>query len=217
MDRIGKNIKENSTLSVPIDLQQQLRKETFTAKWREKVKSLFFVIESHVSDDEIAKELKNFFKLNSVAIHRLVDTAEELSKKVQSDVNQYVLCHSDIHAGNVLITSDSSFYIVDWDDPMMAPKERDLMFIGGGVGNVWNFPQEETYFYEGYGDVNIDETLLSYYRHERIVVDIAEFSQDILSDNHSDQSRSVMLNHFKSMFEPNGVVDIAFNIKLKRN
>lgn len=213
----GKTLKKIHTLSVPTDLQQQLRKETFSAKWREIVRSLYPVIESQVSDDEISKDLKKFFKLNSDAIHRLVNTADELSKKVQSDLNQYVLCHSDIHAGNVLITSDNSFYIVDWDDPMMAPKERDLMFIGGGVGNVWNLSQEEAYFYEGYGDVNINETLLSYYRHERIVVDIAEFCQDILSDNHSNQSRLGMLNHFKSMFEPNGVVEIAFNMKLRRN
>lgn len=214
---LGKTLKKIHTLSIPADLQQQLRKETFSAKWREIVRSLYPVIESQVSDDEISKALKNFFKLNSDAIHRLVDIAKELSKKIQSDVNQYVLCHSDIHAGNVLITSDNSFYIVDWDDPMMAPKERDLMFIGGGVGNVWNLPQEKAYFYEGYGDVDIDETLLSYYRHERIVVDIAEFCQDILSNNHSDQSRLVMLNHFKAMFEPNGVVEIAFDMKLGRN
>lgn len=32
--------------------------------------------------------------------------------------------------------------IVDWDEPIMAPKERDLMFIGGGVANVWNDPSE---------------------------------------------------------------------------
>ena len=28
----------------------------------------------------------------------------------------------------------------------MAPKERDLMFIGGGVANVWNHPSEEIAF-----------------------------------------------------------------------
>ena len=33
-------------------------------------------------------------------------------------------------------------YIVDWDEPIMAPKERDLMFIGGGVANVWNKPRK---------------------------------------------------------------------------
>lgn len=31
----------------------------------------------------------------------------------------------------------------------MAPKERNLMFIGGGVANVWNNPREEKFFYKG--------------------------------------------------------------------
>lgn len=210
---LGKTLKQIHLLSLPVYIQQQLRKEVFSPKWRETVRSLYPQIDLDASDDKIAKDFKNFFKANFDAIHRLVNSAEELSKKIQADSHNYVLCHSDIHAGNILITSDESFYIIDWDEPMMAPKERDLMFIGGGVGNVWNLPTEVAYFYEGYGETDIDKTILSYYRHERIVEDIALFGQDILSRNHNDQSKLVMFKHFKSMFEPNGVVDIAFSIE----
>ena len=74
---------------------------------------------------------------------------------------------------NVLLDGNESIYIVDWDDPIMAPKERDLMFIGGGVANVWNKLYEEQLFYEGYGLTDINTTISAYYRNERIVQDIA--------------------------------------------
>jgi spectinomycin phosphotransferase len=121
-----------------------------------------------------------------------------------------MLCHSDIHGGNVLIDSNDSIYIVDWDDPIMAPKERDLMFIGGGVANVWNKPHEETLFYKGYGTTEVNATILAYYRHERIVEDIAEYGQALLLTSGGGGDRLEMYKHFMWMFELNGVVDIAF-------
>lgn len=120
------------------------------------------------------------------------------------------MCHSDIHAGNVLVVNEETIYIIDWDEPILAPKERDLMFIGGGVGNVWNNPHEIDYFYEGYGKTNIDKTILSYYRHERIVEDIAVYGLDLLSRVQNDQSRLESFKHFKEMFDPNNVIEIAF-------
>lgn len=48
-----------------------------------------------------------------------------------------------------MIDGNDTLYIVDWDDPIIAPKERDLMFIGGGVANVWNERHEEVSFYRG--------------------------------------------------------------------
>jgi spectinomycin phosphotransferase len=147
----------------------------------------------------------------------LVDSAEELSKKIQPDLDKYVLCHSDIHAGNILVANEESIYIIDWDEPMLAPKERDLMFIGGGIGNVWNKNHEIHYFYEGYGKANVDKIMLSYYRHERIVQDIAEFGQILLSRGQNDQFRLESLKHFKAMFDPNNVVEIAFATTLMNN
>lgn len=142
-------------------------------------------------------------------IHHLVNRAEVLSQKLQEQSPEYVLCHSDIHGGNVLIDESSSIFIVDWDDPIMAPKERDLMFIGGGVANVWNNPREEEFFYKGYGKTEINRTILAYYRHERIVEDIAEYGQALLLTPDGGKERWTMFEQFKGMFEPNGVVDIA--------
>jgi spectinomycin phosphotransferase len=110
----------------------------------------------------------------------------------------------------VLIDGKGAIYIVDWDEPIMAPKERDLMFIGGGVANTWNNPREEDFFYKGYGKTHINRAILAYYRHERIVEDIAEYGQALLLTSVEGENRLEMYKQFVGMFEPNGVVDIAF-------
>lgn len=146
-----------------------------------------------------------FMKENILSIRRLVDRAEQLGQKLQDQSHKFVLCHSDIHGGNVLIDSNDSIYIVDWDDPIMAPKERDLMFIGGGVANVWNKLHEEKLFYKGYGTTEVNSTILAYYRHERIVEDIGEYGQALLLTSGGGEGRLEMCKHFMDMFEPNGV------------
>lgn len=206
--QLGETLKKIHTTSVPSSIQNQLRKETYSTKWYETVRSFYRKIETKSSDDKITTDFKAFFKQNDSIIKQLVESAEKLAKIIQPDPNQYVLCHSDIHAGNVLVTNES-IYIIDWDEPMLAPKERDLMFIGGGVGSVWNKPAEIQYFYTGYGKTNIDKTILAYYRYERII-EIAIYGQDLLSNDKSGESRLEMLQHFKNMFEPNDVIEIAF-------
>lgn len=207
--QFGKVLRQIHETSVPTSIQQHLRKEMYSPKWRDMVRSFYNKIELDNSDDQIRADFKSFFKQNIYTIHQLVDTSEELSKKIQPDFDKYVLCHSDIHAGNVLVDHEV-FYIIDWDEPMLAPKERDLMFIGAGVGNVWNKPHEIQYFYEGYGQAKVDKTMLSYYRHERIIEDLTWYGQDLLSSDQNDASRLVSFKHFKSMFEPNEVIEMAF-------
>ncbi|HAU1322205.1 TPA: aminoglycoside O-phosphotransferase APH(9)-Ia [Legionella pneumophila] len=209
--QLGKVLRQIHETSVPTAIQQRLRKETYSPKWREMVRSFYNKIGFDDSDDQITTDFKSFFNQNIDSIHRLVDSSEELSKKIQPDLDKYVLCHSDVHAGNVLVVNEESIYIIDWDEPMLAPKERDLMFIGGGIGNVWNKHHEIDYFYEGYGKTNVDKIILSYYRHERIVEDIAVYGQDLLSRVQNDESRLESFKHFKSMFDPNDVVEIAFS------
>lgn len=207
---LGKVLRQVHEFDVPLSIKDRIRKETYSPKWREFVRSLDAYIDGNLTGDETALQLQAFMKEHKEVIHRLVDRAEFLSQKVQGQSPEFVLCHSDIHGGNVLIDGNGAIYIVDWDDPMMAPKERDLMFIGGGVANVWNNAHEEECFYKGYGKTEINRVILAYYRHERIVEDIAEYGQALLLTKAGGEDRVEMFKQFKGMFEPNGVVDIAF-------
>lgn len=192
---LGKVLRQVHEIEVPPSIQHQLRKERYSPKWREAVRSLYAYSEE-----------SGFMKEKMPAIRRLVDRAEQLGQKLQGQSPQFVLCHSDIHGGNVLMEGDETIYIVDWDDPIMAPKERDLMFIGGGVANVWNKPHEEELFYKGYGRSEINSTLLAYYRHERIVEDIAFYGHELLLKGRGGE----ISKQFVDMFAPRGVVEIAF-------
>lgn len=211
---LGAALKQLHKIDVPSTLKQRLRKETFSAQWREAVRSLYYYIESNdVIDDPVAIQMQKLMMQHQTLIYQLVDNAEQLSQSIQhGQLPEFVLCHCDIHAGNVLLQEDSTIYIVDWDEPILAPKERDLMFIGAGVGNVWNKPQEEKSFYDSYGEVKIHKPLLAYYRIERIVEDIAQYGQQLLLPPTTDSSykdRMESYHHFNAQFAPNGVVEIA--------
>ncbi len=207
---LGKTLRQVHETDVPSLIQHRIRRETYSSKWREIVRSLYTSIEAESLDDEIALKLWVFMKEKMLAIHRLVDRSEQLAEVLQNESPKFMLCHSDIHGGNVLMSADNTIYIVDWDDPIMAPKERDLMFIGGGVANVWNKSHEESFFYKGYGKTEINKVILAYYRHERIVEDIALYGQDLLLTAAGGENRAEMYKHFIAMFKPKGVVDIAF-------
>lgn len=208
--KLGKALRQIHAIPVPPSIQNRVRREVYSPKWREAVRLLYSHIEAGPTGDEIAFKLGKFMKENLLTIRRLVDRAEQLAQKIQSQSPQFVLCHSDIHGGNVLLDGNDTIYIVDWDDPVMAPKERDLMFIGGGVANVWNRPREEKLFYKGYGTTEINSTILAYYRNERIVEDIAIYGQALLLTTSGGEDRPEMYSQFMAMFEPQGVVDIAF-------
>lgn len=51
--------------------------------------------------------------------------------------------------------------------------------------------------------------ILAYYRHERIVQDIAEYGQALLLTMDGGKDRQEAYQQFIRMFEPRGVVDIA--------
>lgn len=85
------------------------------------------------------------------------------------------------------------------------------MFVGGGVGGVWRRDYEVKWFYEGYGQAEINQTALSYYRFERIVQDIGETCEEIFATTRSGEDHSVMLEQLAKQFEPANVVEIAYD------
>lgn len=208
---LGKVLKQIHTFDVPQSIKNHIKKEDYSAVWRNAVKSIYHAIDAQeIVTDEVGLNVIVFIQKHRKTIENLVHHAEQLAQKITKQFTEFVLCHSDIHAGNVLIANDGTMYIVDWDQPIMAPKERDLMFIGGGAGNVWNNQEEEEWFYQGYGKTEINKDILAYYRYQRIVEDIAIYSKQLFLTTEDDKEREVMYQNFIDIFKPNGVVDIAF-------
>ncbi|MEE3919334.1 phosphotransferase [Micromonospora sp. BRA006-A] len=56
------------------------------------------------------------------ALHRLAESVDDLASRVTP--GQHVICHADIHPGNLIADGDGPLHVVDWDAPILAPRER---------------------------------------------------------------------------------------------
>ncbi len=195
---------------LPDALLASLPKESYAHQWREGVRRYQRRFINGIAGDGIVQRFLAFWEEHAEEIDTVVYRSEQLASILLERPPRLVPCHSDIHAGNVLAGDGERLAIVGWHAPILAPKERDLMFIGGGVGNTWNQPQQQALFNEGYGPTDIDAVALAYYRYERITKDVLELCDRILdSANASAEEREEGLRRMQSLFVPNGVVAIA--------
>ena len=208
---LGAVLKRVHTAVLPPALVRRIRRETYSPQGREIVKTSLARVEKGDFEDPVAVRLAAFLRLKRAEILDLVGRAERLAQRLEARSPEFTLCHSDIHAGNVLVGTNGTFYIVDWDDPILAPQERDLMYVGGGLmGNGRTPQQEEALFYRGYGRAQIDPRALAYYRYERIVQDIAVYCEQLLLTDKGGPDREQSLRYLMSNFLPNSTIEIAY-------
>jgi spectinomycin phosphotransferase len=211
----GATLKGIHSARLPPVLSGLIPCETYTPHWRNMVKVFQAQVEEVVFDEPTAAKLAVFMKARRDEITRLVALADRLASELQAlpmegmACAMLVLCHSDIHPGNLLINPGGSLYIVDWDNPIFAPKERDLMHVGGS--SFWHGARIETLFYLGYGPAEIDRMALAYYRSERVIQDIAEFCRMLLLSTEGGKDREQWYRWFTSQFLPGHEIEIAFN------
>lgn len=205
----GAALKAVHATVLPAGLSEKVQTETYSPFWRQKVRQFQALAGSGSFTDPLAAQMAAFLRSNQDVIDRLLERAEQFSSVLQTQAPERVLCHADIHAGNLLLARDGTLYLVDWDNPILAPKERDLMFIGGGVGGIWNTDREDSLFYRGYGPTELNLAALVYYRYERVIEDIAAFCEQILFTRGAEDDRQQGYGYFTSSFSPNGVIELA--------
>lgn len=203
----GAAVKHLHSTQLPPRLLHQVPREDFDPRGRNRVKGFQAHIETHAFTDPTAIQLAGFMRQKESQITLLVARAERLASELQARQLEFVLCHSDLHAGNLHLTPAGELYIVDWDNPVMAPREHDLMHIGASAR--WNSKRIKSLFYRGYGAAQMDGMALAYYRCERVVQDIAEFCSMILATTQGGTDREQGLRYFTSQFESGQEVDIA--------
>ena len=125
---------------------------------------------------------------HQATIHAAVTSLEKLAEVLQSRTFPFVICHADLHAANLLRDQAGHVFIIDWDEVMLAPKERDFIFV--------REPHAEA-FWEGYEPKEIDWTVLTYYRWERVVQDLIEYAGHVcFRDDRTEDTKADLAQSF---------------------
>jgi spectinomycin phosphotransferase len=166
-----------------------------------------------------ARRFAELLRNQAERIDTMLERAAELGADLRERSFDRVLCHADIHAANILVTDDGSrgIFLVDWDGPMLAPCERDLLFVIGSRIARTVEPHEEAWFFEGYGDVAVDAKAIAFYRYGRILEDIGEFAESVLLDAaQTDATRDGQTDLVASFFDPGGILETVEHVSTPR-
>jgi spectinomycin phosphotransferase len=206
---LGTTLKQVHSAQLPEPLAGRILHEVYDPAWRENTRVFQEQVEKMTYRDPVAHKLAGFMRTNGEVIRHMLYRAEMLAQTLKANPPDHVLCHTDVHPGNYLITPGGALYLVDWDNPLFAPKERDLMFFGAGMHGQRPGGWEEQLFYQGYGSVEINRHALAYYRFERIIQDIAEFCKQLFMTESGGSDREQAYHYFTGSFAPGCEVDAA--------
>jgi len=108
---------------------------------------------------------------NAVELRHALDAYDDLVRR--ADATDFVITHGEPHAANWIIAADGPV-LIDWDTPMLAPRERDIArVIGGDIDDA-----------DAYG-TPLDRDLLLLYQLWWDLKDVACYV-DILCEPHAD-------------------------------
>jgi spectinomycin phosphotransferase len=122
-----------------------------------------------------------------------------------------VVCHADLHTGNVLVDERGELHLIDWDEVVLAPRERDLMFVvDGGISRDLAPLRGERAFLAGYGDVDVHRPTLAYYKFAWAVQDISEYATQAFTRHElSPETRAAALDILRTLFATGEIVERA--------
>ena len=203
---LGRSVRGFHDTPVNGSLASLMRVETFVPKHLDRFGPLQRRVVTPLVADRFQRELADIWGPRVDEIRSIFDRAVELGHQANRRADERVLCHGDIHAWNVLVRSDGGFCIVDWDETILAPRERDLMFADGGIGGLDN---DGRAFFAGYGEVSIDPVVMAYYRFEWVVQELVEFGEVVFDRDAGDATRADAVASIAGLFEPDNVVEAA--------
>jgi spectinomycin phosphotransferase len=207
---LGRTIKQIHTTQLPPELMQIVPGETFVPSRRGRIDELEEATSGHVLADAAQRQLAEFWRSHCDEIRTVVSRADALGARLRDASLPRVLCHADLHIHNVLLERSERWWLVDWDETTIAPKERDLMFFIGGIGHELLQPHDTELFLRGYGDAAIDRDALAYYRCAWAAQDVASYGEEVFfMPELGEESRRFAVGRFMSLFEPGNMVAIA--------
>lgn len=188
--RLGGIIRQIHQVSIPAELVTSLRTETFDAAAYIQWIQTFEKRHLHMWPGESVSQraLRVDWLTHQATIHAAGDILVKLASVLQKQAGSYVCCHADLHPANLIRDACGQVFVIDWDDVMLAPRERDFIFLRETGAEA---------FWEGYGYPHVDWVALAYYRWERVVQDVIACAEDMFfKDNPGEETRAAIASLF---------------------
>jgi len=156
-------------------LTVSVSKESFEFKHKGVFENEMTNIVNSNDKDEVVVDLKSLLSKKQNEILKFFDNFLRIAEKCRKQKWHMVITHGDA-PGNILVKSPKDFYIIDWDDILLAPAERDLWFLA-----------EKEKFMDGYKSISpkfqMNKDVVNYYIYSRYFNDLIEYWREIAGEH----------------------------------
>lgn len=187
---VGRTFRRIHDGGIDASVAPDLRVEAFDpAAYRRTLESLGAELGEDDSDP-LVHDMRSLWAEHCSTVEGVAEKMDALAARLRARSVLLVICHADLHPNNLLRDRPDHAFIIDWDDVMLAARERDFIFIPD-----YDRP-EGSPFFDGYGKVEIDWEALAYYRYERVLTDAIAYMEEALNRDLSDETRQESLKRF---------------------
>lgn len=209
---VGTIFQQIHQVMLPPEGFSSLRKETFDpteyTRWVRAFETQHF--QQRLGGSVSERALRSSWMAHQPTIHAVVTSLETLAGVLQSRTLPSVICHADLHPANLLRDHRGHVFVLDWDEVMLAPKERDFLFVQASSADSEALPGTPAFF-QGYGQTDIDWMALTYYRYERVVQDLIACAQEVFfRDDLGEGTKTDSVQLFQAILAEGGEIDAAF-------
>ena len=206
----GKTLNQIHRVRLPTEGFESLRKETFDPTGYSR--SVDILETQYVYADggsQVEQELRSAWIAQQPTIHTIIASLEKLAGALQRQSGPQVICHADLHPSNMIRGQANQVFVIDWDDVMLAPKERDFIFVGDARANP-STELDAAPFFQGYGQTEIDWIALTYYLWERVIQDVIAYAEEVFfRDDLGEATKIASVQGFRTNLSKGGKVDEA--------
>ena len=188
------------------DLKTLLPQEQFGGRWMSRLENVEREVARTCQPHDIAAQMANLWCLKTAEIEQARERYFSLGSRLEAQAYEHVICHADIHPANIIVDEAGAIHIVDWDEVVLAPKERDLMFF-----LVDGHPNDAvSAFMDGYGDSEVDRIGLAYYRYDWVLQEFCDYGERVfLSSDLSERELQFSMDEYNKLFSAGDVVELA--------
>ena len=99
----GRAVKQVHSLTLPEDLRSRIRQETFSPRWRDFLTARLQTTTGIRFKDPVAQKTAAYLQVKGAELLRIIARAQNLAQTLKIHTPGFVLCHLDIHPGNLFV------------------------------------------------------------------------------------------------------------------